>query len=107
MSLALGIQKEKGDRSGEAAMLSQMAQASLLFGEQANAIEYLQQCLELRLALNDKRGQADTLLKIVYAHTAGKDNQRAQEAYEECVKLRQEIGDEDGIADMCNVQVEP
>ena len=88
-------------------MLAQMAQASLLFGEQASAIEYLQQCLELRLALNDKRGQADTLLKIVYAQTACKDNQRAQEAYEECLKLRQEIGDEEGIADMCNVQVRP
>lgn len=50
LQLALGIQREKGNRSGEAQILSQMAQAYMLFGDHAACIDHLRQVTSLNAA---------------------------------------------------------
>ena len=102
LTLALSHLRDKGNRVGEAAMLMQLAQAASKLNELPQALDHLEQCLELRKSLNDKKGQADALIKIVYIHSALRNLGRARDAYEECYALRLDIKDEAGQVECFN-----
>ena len=102
LTLALSHLRDKGNRVGEAAMLMQLAQASAKLNELPQALDHLEQCLELRKSLNDKKGQADALIKIVYIHSALRNLGRARDAYEECFAIRLDIKDEAGQVECLN-----
>ena len=96
--------RDTGNRVGEAAMLMQLAQACAQLNDLPQALEHLEQCLELRKSVNDKRGQADALIKIVYVHSALRNIARARDAYEESYSLRLDSGDEAGQVECLNAR---
>ncbi|HEY9612970.1 tetratricopeptide repeat protein, partial [Allocoleopsis sp.] len=64
LEIAKGIQ----DRRGEVAALLNLGAAYLQFGDQAKAINYLQQSLAIAKGLKDRGGEANTLLGLGRAY---------------------------------------
>ena len=104
LTLALSYLRDKGNRVGEANMLMQLASACAKLNDLPQALDHLEQCLELRKSLDDNKGQADALIKIVYIHSALRNLGRARDAYEECYSLRLDSGDEEGQIECLNAR---
>jgi len=104
LTLALSYLRDKGNRVGEAKMLMQLASACAKLNDLPQALDHLEQCLELCKSLNDNKGQADALIKIVYIHSALRNLGRARDAYEECYSLRLDSGDEAGQIECLNAR---
>jgi CHAT domain-containing protein/Tfp pilus assembly protein PilF len=89
---ALAIEREIGDRSGEASTLNNMALDYSEQGEYAQALELLQQALKIAQTIGDKAGEAGYLSGIGITYTRLGQYPQALEYRQKALAIAREIG---------------
>ncbi|MEN8444562.1 MAG: tetratricopeptide repeat protein, partial [Cyanobacteria bacterium J06555_13] len=79
---ALGIYRELGDRTGEAALLNDIGNISRLQGRYAEALDHYQQSLVIKRELGDRTGEALTLYSIGIVHHVQGSHANALDYYQ-------------------------
>ncbi|HPQ70876.1 MAG TPA: tetratricopeptide repeat protein [bacterium] len=103
---ALAIDREIGDRQGEAADLGNLGLVYQNLGELEKAAQYHEQALAIHRELGVRQGEAQNLgnLGIVYANLG--EFKKAAEHHEQALAIDREIGDRQGeAADLGNLGV--
>jgi tetratricopeptide (TPR) repeat protein len=93
---SLNIQREIGDRAGEAKTLHQIGRVCEDTDRFDDALDYYKHSLKIKREIGDRAGEAKTLHQIgrAYQHTNRFDD--ALEYYNQSLKIRRELGDRDG-----------
>jgi tetratricopeptide (TPR) repeat protein len=89
---ALEIQRELGDRRGEANTLANLAGVHKSTGSSRLAIENYEKALAIQKELQDRRGESYTLSNLAEAY-ATEGNNYSIELYENALVLKHEVGD--------------
>ena len=96
---ALEIQKEIGDRTGQAETLNVMGLVQdVLKRDRVKAKQYFEQAHQIRQSLGNPRGEAESLNNIARAQESLGERQTALETYTQSLKKWQEAGDQYGQA---------
>jgi tetratricopeptide (TPR) repeat protein len=103
---SLEIQREIGDKCGEADSLGNLGNAYDSLGEYQRAIDFYQQSLEIQREIGDKYGEATSLGNLGSTYRALGEYQRAINFYQQSIEIQREIGDRSGEANsLCNQAV--
>ena len=89
---ALTIDREIGDREGEAAALTGLGNAYVALGEVRRAIELHEQALTIDREIGDRGGEALGLINLAGAYTDAKDLSRAIQDAAHGVGIADEVG---------------
>jgi tetratricopeptide (TPR) repeat protein len=100
--LKLPIDRELGDRGGEATTLNNIGSAWDALGEKRKALEYYEQALPLSRAVGDRSGEAATLNNTGGVWDDLGEKRKALEYYEQALPLRRAVGDRRGEATTLN-----
>jgi CHAT domain-containing protein/Tfp pilus assembly protein PilF len=99
---ALPIQKEVGDRTGEASTLNNIGGVYFNLGQNQKALEYYQKALPIMKAVENRVGEATTLNNIGGVYDNLGQNQKALEFYQKVLPIQKEVGDRAGEATTLN-----
>ena len=99
---AVAAARRAGDRSGQAAALSQLCLAQALLGDAPAAAASQRQALALYRGLGDRRGQGDALHSLSLVHLRATDFPAAAAAARQALDLYREAGDRVGQGDALN-----
>jgi tetratricopeptide (TPR) repeat protein len=95
---SLKINRDLGDKRGEAITLHQMGNLAYVTGDLAEARCLYSESLKIKQDLGDKNSMAGTLHQMgILAHDTG-DLSEARRLYGESLKIAQDVGDESGVA---------
>jgi tetratricopeptide (TPR) repeat protein len=95
---SLEIQREIGDRQGEAASLGNLGNAYDSLGEYQRAIDFYQQSLEIQHEIGDKCGEASSLNNLGNVCRKLGEYQRAINFHQQSLEIEREIGNRSGEA---------
>jgi len=95
---SLEIQRQIGDRNGEANSLGNLGAAYSSLGEYERAIEFYQQSLEIQRQIGDRKGEANSLGNLGAAYGSLGEYERAVEFYQQSLEITRQIGDRSGEA---------
>ncbi len=90
---ALALQRQVGDRAGEAKTLNNIGYVYANLGEQRQALEYYEQALVLLRQAGDRAGEAMTLHNIGAAYADMGERHKALEYFEQALALMRQVGD--------------
>jgi tetratricopeptide (TPR) repeat protein len=99
---ALPLQRQVGDRGGEAATLNNIGMVYDALDEQRKALEIYEQALPLQRQVGDRGGEAATLNNIGVVYDALDEQRKALEIYEQALLLSRQVGDRGGEATTLN-----
>ena len=99
---ALPLQKQVGDRSGEANTLNNIGAVYDALGDKQKALSYYEQALPLLKQVGDRSGEATTLNNIGAVYSALGDKQKALSYYEQALPLLKQVGHRSGEARTLN-----
>ena len=95
---ALKIEKEIGDKRGEASSYGNLGTVFQSLGEYVKAEEYHKKALKIRKEIGDKRGEATDYGNLGSVFSSLGEYVKAEEYYKKALKIRKEIGDKKGEA---------
>jgi tetratricopeptide (TPR) repeat protein len=95
---SLEIQREIGDKCGEADSLGNLGNAYDSLGEYQRAIDFYQQSLEIQREIGDKCGEASSLNNLGNVCRKLGEYQRAIDFHQQSLEIKREIGDRSGEA---------
>jgi tetratricopeptide (TPR) repeat protein len=84
---ALPIQREVGDRGGEAATLANIGVVYNATGQPGQALAYYEQALPIQREVGDRGGEATTLANLGVVYNATGQPSKALEYYEQALPL--------------------
>ncbi|MEU7927705.1 tetratricopeptide repeat protein, partial [Micromonospora sp. NPDC049107] len=96
---ALPIQREVGDRAGEAITLSNIGAAYERLGDAERALAYYGQALPIRREVDDRVGEAVIRFNVARIHRAAGHLDQAIRELELVVELDQQLGHPDLASD--------
>ncbi|MEQ9233128.1 CHAT domain-containing protein [Coleofasciculus sp. E2-BRE-01] len=89
----LTVQKERGDRSGEATSLKALGIIYHSLEQYQQAIKYLQQSLIIDREIGNQSGEASSLLNLGNVYLSRRQYPKAIEFYQSALTLFREVGD--------------
>ncbi|NJN60112.1 MAG: tetratricopeptide repeat protein [Leptolyngbyaceae cyanobacterium SL_5_9] len=92
------IQRQIGDRKGEANSLNNLGGAYYSLGQYQQAIEFLQQSLEIMRQISDRKGEASSLGNLGNAYYLLGQYQQAIEFLQQSLEIMRQISDRMGEA---------
>ena len=99
---ALPLQRQVGDRGGEAATRNNIGMVYDALDEQRKALEIYEQALLLSRQVGDRGGEATTLNNIGFVHDTLGEQHKALDFYEQALLLSRQVGDRGGEAATLN-----
>ena len=96
---ALAIDREIGDRAGEAAALGSLGSCHYELRQIARAIDLYEQAVAIDREVGDRQGEAGVLGNLGNCHVYLGQTARAIDMYEQALAIDREIGDRQGEAD--------
>jgi tetratricopeptide (TPR) repeat protein len=97
---ALEIDREIGDKEGEATQLGNMGSVYYIQGKLEKALEHYQQALEINREIGSKKGEASLLGNMGNVCQAQGKPKEALEHYQQALEINREIGSKEGVATM-------
>jgi len=99
---ALPIQRDVGDRAGEATTLNNIGSVYSDLGEKQQALDLYNQALPIQRDVGDRAGEARTInnIGLVYSELGAK--QQALDFYNQALSIQREVGDKSGEATTLN-----
>ena len=94
----LQIQKEIGDKNGEATCYANLRSVFVSFGEHVKAEEYLQKALQILKEIGDKKGEATFYANLGAEFYSLSEYVKAEEYLQKALQIKKEIGDKHGEA---------
>jgi tetratricopeptide (TPR) repeat protein len=95
---SLEIQRELGNRQGEANSLGNLGGTYQSLGEYQRAIDFQQQSLEIQRKLGNRQGEAASLGNLGGAYQALGEYQRAIDFQQQSLEIERELGNRQGEA---------
>jgi tetratricopeptide (TPR) repeat protein len=95
---SLAIQREIGDRNGEADSLGNLGSAYRSLGQYQQAIDFHQQSLAIQREIGDRNGEAASLGNLGNAYQSLGQYQQAIDFHQQSLAIQREIGDRSGEA---------
>ncbi|NJL38314.1 MAG: tetratricopeptide repeat protein [Leptolyngbyaceae cyanobacterium SM1_4_3] len=92
------IQRQIGDRKGEANSLNNLGGAYYSLGQYQQAIEFLQQSLEIMRQISDRMGEALSLSGLGNAYGSFGQGQQAIAFHQQSLEINRQIGNRNGEA---------
>jgi CHAT domain-containing protein/Tfp pilus assembly protein PilF len=99
---SLLISREVGDRSGEAATLTNIGAVYNSISQPQEALKYYNQSLLISREVGDRSGEAATLTNIGAVYSNISQPQEALKYYNQALPITREVGDRDGEAATLN-----
>src|SRR5690606_4216629 len=98
-SEAIALQRELGDREGEAHATDSLGYAQLRLGRYDEAERCFRQALDIHRELGNRYYQADTLTHLGDAQRAAGDREGARESWQAALKILEELdhADAEGV----------
>jgi len=93
---ALPLQKQVGDRLGEAIALNNIGRVYDALGDKPKALSYYEQALSLQKQVGNRLGEAATLNNIGHVYSDLGDKLKALSYYEQALPLQRQVGDREG-----------
>ena len=95
---ALQIQREIGDKAGQAACYTNLGTVFLSLSEYVKAEEYLQKALKIQREIGGKDGEAASVTNLGIMFLSLGEYVKAEEYLQKALKIQREIGGKDGEA---------
>ena len=95
---ALQIQREIGNKDGEATCYLNLANVFKSLSEYVKAEEYLQKALQMKREIGDRDGEASCYLNLANVFKSLSEYVKAEEYLQKALQIKREIGDKDGEA---------
>jgi tetratricopeptide (TPR) repeat protein len=99
---SLEIQREIGNRSGEAASLGNLGNVYFSWGQYQRAIDFYQQSLEIQREIGNRSGEATSLNNLGNVYFSWGQYQRAIDFYQQSLEIDRETDDRSGEATSLN-----
>lgn len=94
----LEIERENGDREGEAESLDNLGLVAQSRGDSKTAEEYHQRSLAIKRDIDDREGEAESLGNLGLVARSQGDLEAAEDRFQRSIEIQGEIGDREGEA---------
>jgi len=90
---ALPLQRQVGDRGGEATTLNNLGRVYAALGDKRKALDFYELALPLQRQVGDRGGEATTLNNLGRVYAALGDKRKALDFFEQALPLLRQVGD--------------